>query len=157
MAESVGTSASVYSDHYLDLVEGSFMVRSSIRCDDLLLIAAADSKYVECGERCLFERDIAYTGLGGHTLLDVVFLSGFVRPWKTSYSLMKGAHACVSYRDFNILRRKLVRAYNVVVARELHTRTILMLPFSRFPAVPVEYVFAFQPQGISVPLPRVAF
>ena len=63
-AESVGTCATVHTSRYLDLVEGSFMVPSSIRCDRLFLIAAADAKYVEAVERYLFEEDVAYPGLG---------------------------------------------------------------------------------------------
>ena len=46
VAESVGTCAIVHTGRYLDLVEGSLMVPSSIRCDRLFLIAAADSRYV---------------------------------------------------------------------------------------------------------------
>ena len=44
VAESVGTCATVHTGRYLDLVEGSFMVPSSIHCDRLFLISAADAK-----------------------------------------------------------------------------------------------------------------
>ena len=64
VAESVGTCATVHTRRYLDLVEGSFMVPSSIRCEYLFLISAADAKYVESVERYLFEEDVAYPGLG---------------------------------------------------------------------------------------------
>ena len=98
VAESVGTCGTVHAGRYLGLVEGSFMVPSSIRCDRLFIIAAADDKYVESVERYLFEEDVAYPGLGDRSLRDVVFRSGCVRPWKTSYSLMNGSHVCISYR-----------------------------------------------------------
>ena len=133
------------------------MVPSSIRCDRLFLIAAADAKYVEAVERYLFEEDVAYPGLGDRSLRDVVFRSGCVRPWKTSYSLMNGSHVCISYRDFFTLRGKLAHAYDVMMAGRLQHRTSLMLPFSRFPPLPVEVVGALPPQGLSVRLPRVAF
>ena len=44
VSESVGTSATVHTGRYLDLVEGSFMVPASIRCDILFLISATDAK-----------------------------------------------------------------------------------------------------------------
>ena len=157
VAESVGPCSTVHTGRYLDLVEGSFMVPSSIRCDRLFLIAAADAKYVESVERYLFEGDVEYPGLGDHSIRDVVFRSGCVRPWKTSYSFMNGYHVCISYRDFFTLRGKLAHAYDVVMAGRLQNRTLLMLPFSRFPPLPVEVVRALPPQGLSVHLPRVAF
>ena len=96
VAESVGTCATVHTGCYLDLVEGSFMVPSSIRCDRLFLTAAADARYVDSVERYLFEEDVAYPELGDRSLRDVVFRSGRVRPWKTSYFLMNGSHVCIS-------------------------------------------------------------
>ena len=53
VVEYVGTGASVHTDRHLDLVEGSFVVPSCIRCDHLLLLAAADDKY-ESVESYLF-------------------------------------------------------------------------------------------------------
>ena len=99
VAESVGTSATVHTGRYLDLAEGSSMDPSSIRFDLLFLIAAGDAKYVESVERYLFEGDVAYPGLGDRSLRDLVFSTGCVRPWKTSYSLMKGSYVCISYRS----------------------------------------------------------
>lgn len=60
---------------YLDLIEGPSMVPSYIRCDRPFLIAEADAKYVESVERCLFEGDFAYPGIGDRTLRDVLFRS----------------------------------------------------------------------------------
>ena len=124
-----------------------------MRCDRLFLI---DAKYVEGLERYLFEGDVAYPGLGDRSLRDVVFRSGCVRPWKTSYSLMNGSHVCISYRDFFTLRGKLAHAYDVMMAVRIQNRTLLMLPFSRFPPLPVEVLGALPPQGLSVHLPRLA-
>ena len=70
---------------------------------------------------------------------------------------MNGSHVCISYRDFFTLRGKLAHAYDVMMAGRLQNRTLLMLPFSRFPLLPVEVVGALPPQGLSVRLPRVAF
>ena len=47
VAKPAGTSASVHMGRYLDLVEGTFMIPSLLRCDRLFLIAADDAKYVE--------------------------------------------------------------------------------------------------------------
>ena len=157
IAGSVGTCATVHTVRYLDLVEESFMVPSSILCDRLFLIAAADATYVESVECYPFERDIAYPGLGDRSLRDVVFRSDCVRPWKTSYSLMNGSHGCISYREFFTLRVKLAHAYDVMMAGRLQDRKLLMLPFSRFPPLPVEVVGALPPEGLYVHLPRVAF
>ena len=44
-----------------------------------------------------------------------------------------------------------------MMATRLQNRTLLMLPFSRFPPLPVEVVGALPPQGLSVHLPPVAF
>ena len=162
VAESVGTCATVHTGRYLDLVEGSFMVPSSIRSDRLFLIAAANAKYVESVERSLFKEDVAYPGLGNRSLRDVEFRSGCVRPWKTSYSLMNGSHVCISYCDFFTLRGKRAHAYDVMMAGRLQNRTLLMLLFSRFLPLPVEVVSALPPKVLSVHLlsvhlPRVAF
>ena len=157
VAESVGTSATVDTGRYLDLVEGSFMVRSSNHCDRLSLIAAANAEYVESVGSYLFEGGVAYPGLGNRTLRDVVFRSGCVRPLKAPYSLMNVSHVCVSYLDFYTLRGKLAYAYDAMMAGRLPNRTLMMLPFSRFPPLPVEFVCALPPQGLPVHLPRVAF
>ena len=119
VAESVGNFATVHAGRYLDLLEGSFMVPSSIRPDRLFLIAAACDKYVESVERYLFEGDVAYPGLGHRILRGVVFRSGCVRPRKTSYLLMNGPHVCVSYRDFYMLRGKLAHAYDLMTGGRL--------------------------------------
>ena len=157
VAESVGTCATVHTGRYLDLVESSFMFPLSIRCDRLFLLAATVAKHVESVERYLFEGDVAYPGLGYRSPHDVVFRSGYVRPWKTSYSLMNGSHVCISYRDFFKLRGKLAHPYEVMMAGRHQTRTLLMLPFSRFPPLPVKVLGALPPQGLSIHLPRVAF
>ena len=52
---------------------------------------------------------------------------------------------------------RLEHAYDGMVAGRLQDRIGLMLRFSRFPPLPVEVAGAFQPQGLSVHLPRVAF
>ena len=132
------------------------MISSSIRCDRLFLIAAADAKYVESVERYLFDGDIAYPGLVDCPLCDVLFRSGCVRPWKTWYSLMIGSHIYISYRDFYTFRGKLAHAYDVMMAGRLQNLTLLVLPFSRFPP-PLEVVGALPPQCLSVHVPRVAF
>ena len=157
VAESVGTSATIHTDLYFDLVECSFMVPSSIRCDRLFLIAATHSKHIESVERYIFEGDVGYPGLGDRSLCDVVFRSGCLRPWRMPYSLMNGSHVCISYRDFFTLCGKLAQAYDVMMAGRLQNRTLLMPAFSRFPPLPVEVVSALLPQGLSVHLPRVPF
>ena len=133
------------------------MVPSSIRCDRLFLIAAANSKYVEYLERYLFEGDVGYPRLGYRSLRDVVFRSGCVRPWKTSYSLMNGSQMCISYRDFYTFCGKFAHAYDVMMAERLQNRKLLMLPFSSFQPLPVEIVRALPPQSLPVQPPRVAF
>ena len=44
-----------------------------------------------------------------------------------------------------------------MMAGRPQNRTLLMLPFSRFPSLPVEIVNALPPQGLSVRIPSVAF
>ena len=83
--------------------------------------------------------------------------SGDVRAWKTSYSVTNCSRAAVPYRDFFVLRGKLAHAYNVMMAGRPQNRTHLMLPFSRFPSLPVEVASALQPQGLSFRIPLVAF
>ena len=59
-------------------------------------------------------------------------------------------------RLFFTLRGKLGHAYDVMRAGRLQNRALLMLPFSRFPPLPVEVVGALPPQGLSAHIPRVA-
>ena len=47
VVESVGASANVHTDRYLDLVEGAFVIPPSIRCDRMFLLYGSDAKYVE--------------------------------------------------------------------------------------------------------------
>ena len=138
---------------YLDLVEGAFAIPPSIRCDRMLLLYGSDAKYVESVERYLFEGDVAYPGLADRSLRDLVVRSGDVRAWKTSYSVTNGTRASVPYRDFFVLRGKLARAYDVMMAVRPQNRTLLMLPFSRFPSLPVEIASDLPPQGLSVRIP----
>ena len=44
-----------------------------------------------------------------------------------------------------------------MIAGRPQNRTLLMLPFSRFPSLPVEVVNALPPQGLYVLIPSVAF
>ena len=91
VAESVGSSATVRTGRYLDLVEGSFLTPPSIRCDRTFLLYGSDAKYVESMEQYLFERDVAYPGLADRSLRDVVIRSGDLRARKTSYSVKNGS------------------------------------------------------------------
>ena len=157
VAESVGSSATVHTGRYLDLVKGSFVISPATRCDRIFLLYGSDAKYVESMEQYLFEGDVAYPGLADRALRDVVIRSGDVGAWKTSYSVTSGSRVCVPYRDFFVLRGKLSHAYDVMMTGRSQNRTLLMLPFSRFPSLPVEVVNALPPQGLYVRIPSVAF
>ena len=153
VAESVGASANVQTGRYLDLVEGAFVIPPPVRCDRIFLLYGSDAKYVESVERYLFEGDVAYPGLAERSLRDVLVRSGDVRAWKTSYSVTNGSRSAVPYRDFFVLWGKLAHAYDVMMAGRPQNRTLLMLPFSRFPSLPVEFACALPPQGLSVRIP----
>ena len=86
-AESVGSSATVHTGRYLDLVEGSFFIPPSIRCNRMFLLYGSNATYVEYMEQNLFDGDVAYPGLADRSLRDVVIRSGDVRAWATSYSV----------------------------------------------------------------------
>ena len=100
---------------------------------------------------------MAYPGLADRSLGEVVVRSGDVRVWKTSYSVKNGSRAGVPYRDFFLLQGKLAHAYDVMMAGRPQNHTLLMLPFSRFPLLPVEVASALPPHVLSVRIPLVAF
>ena len=87
----------------------------------------------------------------------MVVRSGDVRAWKTSYLVTNGSRAAVPYRDFFVLRGKLAHAYDVMIAGRPQNRTLLLLPFSRVPSLPIEVASALPPQGLSVRTPLFAF
>ena len=152
VAKSVGAIANVHTGRYLDRVEGAFVIPPFIRCDGMFLQYGSNAKYVESVERYLFEGDVAYPGLADRSFQDVVVRSGDVRAWKTLYSVTNGSRASVPYRDFFVLREKLVHAYDVMMAGKPQNRTLLMLPFSRFPSLPVEVASVLPPQDCPVVL-----
>ena len=123
----------------------------------MFLLYGSDAKYVESMEQYLFEGNVAYPGLADRWLRDIVIRSGDVRARKTSYSMTNGSLVCVPYRDFFVLRGKLSHAYDVMMAGRPQNRTLRMLPFSRFPSLPVEVLNALPPQGLSARIPSVAF
>ena len=133
------------------------MIPPSIQCDRMFLQYGSDAKYVESVERNLFEGDVAYLGLADRSLRGVVVRSDDVLAWKTSYSVTDGSRASVPYRDFFVLRGKLGHVYDVMMAGRSQNRTLLMLPFSLFPSLPVEVASALPPQGLSVRIHLVAF
>ena len=98
-----------------------------------------------------------YPGLADRLLRDMVVPSGDVRTWKTSYSVTNGSRAAVPYLDFSVLRRKLAHAYDVMMVGRPQNRTLLMLPFSCVPLLPVEVPSALPPLSFSVRFPLVAF
>ena len=71
--------------------------------------------------------------------------------------MTNGSRASVPYRGFFVLSGKLAHAYDVMMAGRPQNLTLLMLPFSRFPSLPVEVASALAPQGLSVRIPLVAF
>ena len=108
-------------------------------------------------ERYLFDPTRSYTGFGDRTLRDVLVRTEAIRRWKTSYSLMCGTSVAISFRDYSVLRDPLTRKYEVNMGTRAANRTILMIPWSRFPLMPVEVLAAMPPLGLSVRLPRVAY
>ena len=88
---------------------------------------------------------------------DVLVRSGDVRAWKKSYSVANVMRACVLYRDIFVLRGKQACAYDDIMAGRPQNRTLLMLPFFRFPSLPVELASALPLQGLFVCIPSVAF
>ena len=116
VAESVGSSATVHTGRYLDLVEGSFVIPPAIRCERMFLLYGSDAKYVNSMEQYLFGGHVGYPGLADRSLRDVVIRSGDVPAWKKSYSVTNGSRVCVPYRDFSVLRGKVSHAYDVMMA-----------------------------------------
>ena len=123
----------------------------------MFLLYGSDARYVESMEQYLFGSDVPYSGLADRSLRDVVIRSREVRAWKKSYSVKNVSRVCVPYRDFFVLRVKLSHAYDVMMTGMPQNRMLLMLPFSRFPLPPVEFVNALPPQSLSVRIPSVAF
>ena len=156
LANSVGTAGVTYTERYMDYVRGAYQVPSSLRCDRLFLVEASDAKYVELVERYLFDPTRPYPGFCDRTLRDVLVRTEEIRRWKTSYSLMCGTSVAISFRNYSVLRCPLTREYEVNMGTRAANLTSLMIPWSRFPLMPVEFLSAMPPQGFSVRLPRVA-
>ena len=123
----------------------------------MFLVEASDAKYIELVERYLFGPTRPYPGFGDRTLRDVLVRTEAIRLWKTSYSLMCGTSVAISFRDYSVLRGPLTREYEVNMGTRAANRTSLMIPWSRFPLMPVEVLSAMPAQGLSVRLPRVAY
>ena len=157
LANCVGTAGVTYTERYMDYVRGAYQIPSSLRCDRLFLVEASDAKYGELVERYLFDPTRPYPGFGDRTLRDVLVRTEAIRRWKTSYSLMCGTSVAISFRDYSVLRGPLTREYEVNMGTRAANRTSLMIPWSRFPLMPVEVLSAMPPQGLSVRLPRFAY
>ena len=108
-------------------------------------------------ERYLFDPTRPYPGFGDRTLRDVLVRTEAIRCWKTSYSLMCGTTVATSFRDYSVLRGPLTPEYEVNMDTRAANRASLMIPWSRFPLMPVEVFSAMRPKGLSVRLPRVAY
>ena len=104
IAESVGSSATVHTGRYLDLLEGSFVIPPAIRCDRMFLLYGSHAKYVESMGQYLFEGDFVHPGLADRSLREVVSRSEDMWAWKTSYSVTNGSRVCVPIRYFFVLR-----------------------------------------------------
>ena len=70
---------------------------------------------------------------------------------------MCGTSVYISFCDYSVLRGPLTREYEVNMGTRAASRTILMIPWSRFPLMPVEFLSAMPPQGLSVRLLLVAY
>ena len=156
-ANSVGTAGITCTERYMDYVRGAYQIPSSLRCDRLFLVEASNAKYVELVDRYLFDPTRPYPGFCDRTVRDVLVRTEAIRRWKTSYSLMCGTSVSISFRDYSVLRGPLTREYEVNMGTRATNRMSLMIPWSRFPLIPVEVLSAMPPQGLSVRLPRVAY
>ena len=105
----------------------------------------------------LFDPTRPYPGFGDCTLRDLLVHMEAIRRWKIPYSIMCGLSVCISFRDYSVLRGLLTREYEVNMGTRAANCTSLMIPWSRFPLMPVEVLFAMPLQGLSVRLPRVAY
>ena len=105
----------------------------------------------------LFDPKRPYPGFGDRTFRDVLVHTEAISRWKTSYSLMCGTGVAIAFRDYSVLLGPLTREYEVNMGTRAADRTSLMIPWYRFPLIPVEILSAMPPQGLSVRLPRVAY
>ena len=156
LANSGGTTGVTYTKQYMDHVRGAYQIPSSLRCDRLFLVEASDAECVELLDSYLFDPTRPYPGFRDLTLRYVLVRTEAIRRWKTSYSLMCGTSVAISFRDYSVLRGPLTREYGVNMGTRAANRTSLMIPWSRFPLMPVEVLPALPPQGLSVRLPCVA-
>ena len=138
LANSVATAGVKYTERYVDYVRDAHQIPSSLRCDRLFFVVASDAKYVQLVERYLFDPTRPYSGFGDRTLRDALVRTEAIRRWKTSYSLMCGTSVAISFRDYSVLRGPLTREYEVNMGTRAANRTSLMIPWSRFPLMPVE-------------------
>ena len=157
IANSVGTAGVTYTERYMDYVRGAYQIPSTLRCDRLFLVDASDAKYVELVKRYIFDPTRPSPGFGDLTLCDVLVRTEAIRCWKTSYSLRGGTSFAISLRDYSVLCGPLTREYEVNIGTRAANRTSLMIPWSRFPLMPVEVISTMPPQVLSVRLPSVAY
>ena len=157
LVNSVGTAGVTYTERYMDYGSGAYQIPSSLRCDRLFLVEVSDTKYLELLERYLFDPTRPYPGFGDRTLRDLLVRTEAIRRWKTSYSLMCGTSVAISFREYSVLRYPLTREYEVNMATRAAHRTGLMIPWSRFPLMPVKVLYAMPPQGLSIRLPHDAY
>ena len=141
----------------MDYLRGAYQIPLSLRCDRLFLFEASDAKYVEFVGRYLFDPTRPYPGFGDRSLRDVFVRKEAIRRWKNSYLLMCGTSVCISFRDYSVLRGPLTQEYDVNMGTRAANRTILMIPWSRFPIMPVEVLSGMSPKGLSGRLPLVAY
>ena len=157
LANSVGTAGGTYTKRYMDYVRCAYRIPSTLHCDRLFLFEASDAKYVELVERYIFDPTIPYPGFGDRTLRNVLVRTDAIRRWKTSYSSKCGTSVAIWFLDYSVLRCPLTREYEVKMGTRAANRTSLMIPWSRFPLMPVEVLSTPPPQGLSVRLPRAAY
>ena len=112
---------------------------------------------IELVERYLLDPTRPYPGFGDRTSRDVLVRTEAICRWKNSYSLICGTSVCISFRDYSVLRGLLTREYEVKMVTPIANHTSLMIPWSRFPLMRVEFLSAMPPKGLSVRLPRVAY
>ena len=155
LSHSVGTAGVTYTERYINYVGGAYQIPSSLRCDGFFFAGASDAKYVELLERYLFDPTGPYAGFGDRSFRYVFVRTEANRLWKTSYSLMCETSACISFLDYSILRGPLTREYELNMGTRAANRTRLLIPWSRFPLMPVEVLSAMPPQGLSVRHSRV--
>ena len=157
LSNSVGTAAVTYTERYMDYFRGAYQIPWSLRCNRLFLVEASDAKYFELVEIYLFDPTRPYVGFVDRAWRDVLVSTEAIRRWQTSYSLMCRTSEAISFRDYSVLRGPLTREYEVNMGTRAANRTSLMIPWSRFPVMPVEVLSAMPSKGLSVRLPRVAY